>query len=138
MMESVARERERNVEWVVKAVRESVAISEDEALELGVIDLVANSRTELLAALEGREVKVAGETRTLALAGLPVRPLEMTILQRLFNFLADPNVAVDYLVRAAEQYERALQIFEQILGPEHPSTRLVRSNLERLGEKGKR
>jgi len=94
MMESIAQERERNVEWVVQAVRESVAISEDKALELGVIDLVAESRSELLASLEGREVKVAGKSRLLALEGLPVRTLEMTILQQLFNFLADPNVAI--------------------------------------------
>jgi membrane-bound serine protease (ClpP class) len=94
MMESIAQERERNVEWVVQAVRESVAISEDKALELGVIDLVAESRSELLASLEGREVKVAGKSRVLALEGLSVRSLEMTILQQLFNFLADPNVAI--------------------------------------------
>ncbi|MBW2275794.1 MAG: nodulation protein NfeD [Deltaproteobacteria bacterium] len=94
MMESIARERERNVEWVVRAVRESVAIGEDEALELGVIDLVANSRSELLESLDGHEVKIAGKTRNLALSGLPVRALEMTILQQLFNFLADPNVAI--------------------------------------------
>lgn len=93
-METIARERNRNVEWVVRAVRESVAIGEDEALELNVIDLIAEDRAELLEALEGREVEVAGKTQTLELAEAAVTTLEMTTLQALFNFLADPNVAL--------------------------------------------
>jgi membrane-bound serine protease (ClpP class) len=94
MMESIAQERERNVEWVVKAVRESVAISEDKALELGVIDLIAGSREELLEAIEGWVVKVNGREVTLNLAGARVVPQEMTLVQTLFNFLSDPNVAM--------------------------------------------
>ena len=45
-METIAKKRGRNTEWVVEAVRTSVAIGEDEALEIGVIDLVAESREE--------------------------------------------------------------------------------------------
>jgi len=93
-METIAKERGRNVEWVVRAVRESVAIGEDEALELGVIDLIAEDREALFEALEGREVKVAGEPVVLELAGVTVVHLEMTTLQALFDFLADPNVAI--------------------------------------------
>lgn len=94
MMESIAQERNRNVEWVVQAVRESVAVSETKALELGVIDLIAPNRTELLASIEGRVVRINGKERKLALAGLPARNLEMTLAQVIFNFLADPNVAI--------------------------------------------
>ncbi len=93
-IESIAKQRERNVDWAVDAVRNSVAVTGDEALELGVIDLVAEDRGALFSAIEGREVAVAGETRTLELVGASVRPLAMTLLQRIFNFLADPNVAV--------------------------------------------
>ncbi|MDE0908913.1 MAG: nodulation protein NfeD [Myxococcota bacterium] len=94
MMESIAQERNRNVEWVVKAVRESVAVSETKALELGVIDLIADNRAELLKNIEGRVVRINGEERTLAVAGLPAKNLEMTLAQVIFNFLADPNVAI--------------------------------------------
>jgi membrane-bound serine protease (ClpP class) len=93
-IESIARERKRNVEWALKAVRESEAIAQDEALELGVVDLVAADRGELLRALDGREVLVAGEARTLQLEGAEVRAIEMTPVTRLFNFLASPDVAV--------------------------------------------
>jgi len=93
-IESIARERGRNVEWVVKAVREAEAITAEKALELGVIDLVAEDRRALLEACEGREVDVAGETVTLEVAGARQESVEMTLLQRLFDFLANPNVAV--------------------------------------------
>jgi membrane-bound serine protease (ClpP class) len=93
-IESIARERERNVEWAVKAVRESVAIPADEALRLKVIDLVAANRAELLAAVDGRTVKVAGEARVLAVRDAAVRPIEMGALERILHVLASPDVAV--------------------------------------------
>jgi membrane-bound serine protease (ClpP class) len=93
-IESIAEERGRNVEWVVKAVREAEAITSDKALDLGVIDLVAENRRDLLEKVEGREVKLAGESHTMAVAGEPQIALEMTLLQQIFDFVADPNVAV--------------------------------------------
>jgi membrane-bound serine protease (ClpP class) len=93
-IESIAKERKRNVEWALKAVRESEAIAQDEALELGVVDLVAENRDALFAAIEGREVEIGERTVTLELAGAEVRAIEMTALTRLFNFLASPDVAV--------------------------------------------
>jgi membrane-bound serine protease (ClpP class) len=93
-IESIARERKRNVEWAVKAVRESEAVAQDEALRLGVIDVVAPDRATLLREIEGREVDVAGRPVKLELAGAELREIEMTLLERLFNTLADPGVAV--------------------------------------------
>lgn len=94
-METIATKRERNVEWVVSAVRDSVAIGETEALELGVIDLIAENRDELLKAVNGREVELGdGRTKILDLEGAAIEPIEMSTLQSLFNFLADPNVAM--------------------------------------------
>ena len=96
--ETIARERNRNVEWVVKAVRDSVAIGAQEALELNVIDFVAEDREALFEALEGREVKVAGEPVVLSLAGARVTSVEMTLIQKVFNFVAHPNVALVLLL----------------------------------------
>jgi ATP-dependent protease ClpP protease subunit len=45
---TIAERRGRNVEWAISAVREAVSVTEREALELGVIDLVAQDRLELL------------------------------------------------------------------------------------------
>ncbi len=46
-IKSIAQKRKRNVEWAEKAVRESVSITDEEALELGVIDLIAEDMQDL-------------------------------------------------------------------------------------------
>ena len=93
-IESIAKERKRNVEWAVKAVRQSVAIPQDEALKLGVIDLVAADRDELLRRIDGKETLVRGKPWKLAVAGAEVRPLEMSLLTRILDVLATPDIAV--------------------------------------------
>jgi membrane-bound serine protease (ClpP class) len=92
-IESIAKARDRNVEWAVKAVRESVAIAQDEALELGVIDLVADSQAELFEAIQGREIELVGETRVLDVVGAQLVELEMSALGRFLNVLASPDIA---------------------------------------------
>jgi membrane-bound serine protease (ClpP class) len=93
-IESIAKHRERNVEWAMKSVREAEAIAQDEALELGVIDLVADDRDDLLRQIDGREVEVSGEPRTIVTAGAEIRTIDMDSMTRLFNFLASPDIAV--------------------------------------------
>ncbi len=93
-IESIAKQRKRNVEWAMRAVREAEAITQDKALEIGVIDLVATDRADLLRQVEGREVSLLGESRKLAVAGAEIRTIAMTPLTRFFDFLASPDVAV--------------------------------------------
>ena len=100
-IESIAAERDRNVEWAEKAVRESVAVTADEALELDVIDLVAKDRADLLAQLDGREIQFRGDPIVLALAGAEQREIEMGAITRFLNVLVDPNVAVILLLAGA-------------------------------------
>lgn len=91
---SIAGKRGRNVDLAEKAVRESVSFTEEEALKAGLIDLVAKSQEELLAALDGREVKrFDGTTTTLSLEEATVVEREMSLRQKLLNFLMDPNIA---------------------------------------------
>lgn len=100
-VESIARERERNVEWAQEAVRNSVAVTAEKALELGVIDLVVDGRPALLEAIEGRVVKMGSREVTLSLAGAPEIVVEMTLVQAIFNFVSDPNVATILLAIGA-------------------------------------
>jgi len=95
MIESIAKERHRNVDWARSAVREAEAIPQDEALKLGVIDLVAPDRADLLQQINGMEVDLGeGKTVVLDTEGVDVRPIEMTRTTRFFNFLARPEVAI--------------------------------------------
>lgn len=100
-IESIARERERNVEWAAKAVRESVAVTADEALRLRVIDLVASDRAELLREISRREVKLGGRRVVLEVEGAVGREIPMSFLTRFLNVLVDPNVAVILLLAGA-------------------------------------
>ncbi|HYC54878.1 MAG TPA: NfeD family protein [Candidatus Binatia bacterium] len=97
---SIAQRRGRNVEWAEKAVRESVAVTEKEAVELKVVDFVAESLPDLLNKASGREVEVGGHRITLDLrrafddAGAPrVLDVEMTLRQRVLSVVSDPNIA---------------------------------------------
>jgi len=93
-IESIAKERGRNAEWAVDAVRNSVAINQDEALEENVIDLVAESREDLLAKSHGREVQVSGSPVTLDLEGVTVVEIGMSRMNSLLDVLASPDIAV--------------------------------------------
>jgi membrane-bound serine protease (ClpP class) len=91
--EAIARQRGRNVEWAVKAVRESVSVAADEAAKLKVVDLVARDLHELLTRIDGRTVDVGGEKRVLRVKDGDVRTYDMRLSQRVLAVLADPNVA---------------------------------------------
>ena len=90
---TIARERGRNESWAEDAVRKSVAIGENEALKLHVIDIVAPDLDSLLQQASGRQVKLAGgQTVKLELADALVRRREMGLGDRLLSHLADPNL----------------------------------------------
>jgi membrane-bound serine protease (ClpP class) len=93
-MEGIAKERNRNVEWAVDAVRNSVSINADRALELGVIDIVARDRKELLDALDGRQLMLGGKKVQLSTKNATVVDHQQSWRERLLNILGDPGVAM--------------------------------------------
>ena len=90
---SLAERWGRNADWAEEAVRKSVSIQASEAVEKGVVDLLAPSLEELLAKIDGRAIQAGGRTVTLATAGAPVVTVSMTLKQRILSFLSHPNVA---------------------------------------------
>ena len=94
---SIAERRGRSVEPLEATVLEAKSYTANEALELGIIDLVVTSLPELLAELDGRTVLVetgAGEVEvTLATRNLVLREIEMGFFDRLLSIIADPNIA---------------------------------------------
>jgi membrane-bound serine protease (ClpP class) len=90
---SKAERRGRNVEMAEKAVVESKSFTEKEALELKLIDLVAKDIPDLLAQLEGREVKrFDGTTVVLRLAGHRTVDLRMDWRQAILSAIARPEI----------------------------------------------
>lgn len=90
---SLAQMRGRNAQWAEQAVREAASLPAEEAVQLGVVDLLARDLNELLAKLDGRTVKLAGGEVVLATAGLTRVELAPDWHSRLLSIVSNPNVA---------------------------------------------
>jgi membrane-bound serine protease (ClpP class) len=90
---TIATTRGRNVEWAEKAVRQSVSATEREAVRLNIVDLVAESTTDLLDRIDGRRVKLAKGKVVLKTRGAVVRPIQISFRDRVLNVITDPNIA---------------------------------------------
>lgn len=91
---SLAQKRGRNPVWAERAVRESIASTASEALEAGVIDVIAAERNELLALLDGRKVTTAAGEVILHTKGVAVREAAPAFREELMMTIADPNIAL--------------------------------------------
>ena len=99
---SVAQQRGRNADWVEEAIRDSVSITETEALRENVIDLVADDLDALLTLLDGRNVKGKG---TLALKDAPRKMVAEGLRTKVLRAISDPNIAfILFLIGAAGLY----------------------------------
>ena len=90
---TIALERGRDADWAEKAVRQSVSITEREALKLRVIDVIADSIPDLLSKVDGRTVKTPKGQVTLATKDAAARAIEIGLRDRFLNIITDPNVA---------------------------------------------
>ena len=99
-MQSLAQKKGRNVQWAEDAVRKARSSSAEEALKLGVIDLIANDLQDLLNKLDGREVIKNGEKFVLKTKGAPISKQNMNWRERLLLLLTDPNFAYLLLLLA--------------------------------------
>ena len=109
---SIAEAHGRNMEWAEKAVRESVSATEQEALELNVIDMVAPNLDALISQLNGREVTMLdGSVVTLNTHGATIRDVDMSTIEDFLYTIADPNIAYILLSLAM------LGIFVEITNP---------------------
>ncbi len=91
---TIAEKRGRSVRMAEDAVRKSLSYTEREALDGGLIDLVAASEEEIASRLDGRTIKrFNGSDARLALAGKPVLDRPMTFRQKFLLTIANPNLA---------------------------------------------
>lgn len=95
---SLAERRGRNVTWAEKAVRESVSITEKEALKLKVIDVVATDLANLLAQVDGRTVETGAGKVTLETKTATITEVEMNFRDRILKVISDPTIAYILLI----------------------------------------
>ncbi len=92
-IQSLAEQRGRNADWAAKAVSESVSITEKQALDLHVIDLIAQDNQDLLNQLDGRKVQQNGRELTFRTRGASITSIPMTPIEEFLHILLDPNIA---------------------------------------------
>ncbi len=92
-IQSIAEKKGRNAKWAAQAVRESVSITETEALKIKIIDLIAKDLNDLLEKINGKTVEKPRGKIKLATKGLRTNVLEMGFRQRFLAVLSNPNIA---------------------------------------------
>lgn len=104
----------RNVDWAESAVRDADSISAEQALELGVIDLVATDLADLLQQAEGRPLKVQGRAYQLTTQGAVIRQQEPGWRHKFLLIITNPNIA--YILMMVGFYGLLLEFYHPGVG----------------------
>ena len=101
-LRSICTKRGRNSALAETAVRESKSFTEREALDQHLVDLIASSEADLLAALDGRTItRFDGSKVIVHTRGASIEVYQRTLRQRIIAAIADPNIALVLLVLGA-------------------------------------
>jgi len=90
---SLAEMRGRNADWAEKAVREGASISSEQALQQGVIDIIATDIDDLLAKADGWQVQINGQNIILDTDDLLIETIEPDWRTELLSVITNPNIA---------------------------------------------
>jgi membrane-bound serine protease (ClpP class) len=87
----IAELRGRNADWAEQAVRSAVSVNQTDAVNLNVVDFVAENLQVLLAVLDGRQV--TGQPAITGLVTAPIVHTNLTAWEKFTDFFADPALA---------------------------------------------
>ena len=108
-LRTIAEKRSRNIQWAEDAVRKSEAITEKEALENNVINLIANDQNDLLRQIDGKEIQLNKGPKILHTKNAEVTSLEMGFFQKVLSRISDPNIA--YIILMLGFYGLIFELF---------------------------
>ena len=109
-MRSLAESHGRNADWAERAVREGVSVTEREALELNVIDMIARDLNSLVAQLDGWQVTLLNDQQvTIETREATVKDVPMKTIEKFLYAIADPNIA--YLLLSIATLGIMVEIF---------------------------
>jgi membrane-bound serine protease (ClpP class) len=100
-IKNIAKSRGRNETIAEKFITEDLAIDEEKAYEVGVIDVDPRdsiSIPKLLATLDGREVLIKGEPIKLKTTGVSLQYHKVTLTEKVQNVLGNPAAASLFLM----------------------------------------
>src|SRR5438132_1730111 len=106
---SIAKQRGRNDVWVQDAVRQSVSLDANQAVDQHVADLLAPDLTALLGAVDGRTVTTAVGSLTIHVAGAQIVALDPQALELIADKVFDPTIA--YLLMTIGFFAVLVELF---------------------------
>lgn len=106
---TISEKRNRNIQWAEEAVRKSISITETEALNKSVIDIISPTVRALLDSIDGKTVDINGNLRILQTKGIETRDYEMGWKHELLDLLSDPNIA--YIFFLLGMYGLILELY---------------------------
>ena len=92
-MRAIAAERGRNVDALENTVLQAQSFSAQEAVDLRVVDFIAQDLEDLLVKLDGMSVTIDGREHVLATQDIQVKRLDMSLIDRFLFIIADPNIS---------------------------------------------
>lgn len=111
---SIAEKRGRNMEWAEDAVRFSVSLAETEAVKKNVVNYIAINEADLLEQIHGDSVLLENETVILSTSGASLEDMEMTWVQKMLNYISDPNIA--YILMLLGMYGLIFEFYTPGIG----------------------
>lgn len=90
---SIAKKRNRNIEWAKRAILESVSIDAQAALDSNIIDILADDISDLLTQLNGREIPLENASVILDLDEDDVKEYPIGFKNRFLKVITDPTLA---------------------------------------------
>lgn len=92
-IKNLAISKGRNAEWAEMAVRESVSITAEEAIELGVIDLSVHNVEKLLEEIDGMKIKKSDKIFFINTSAGTAEEIEMNFITKFIHIIVNPNIA---------------------------------------------
>ncbi len=92
-LRSMAREKGRPEDIAERFVTENLTLDAREALDVGIIEYLAGSVSELMDMLDGLTIEKQGDIYNLSTAEAPILTAEMNVRERLQNWLSDPQIS---------------------------------------------
>jgi membrane-bound serine protease (ClpP class) len=94
---NLANLRGRNADWAEDAVRNAVNVTADQALQLHVVDLLADDLPSLLSQINGRTVTTDSGTVTIDTTNAEIKTIDMSVLEEILQLITDPTIAYLFL-----------------------------------------
>jgi len=92
-VEGIAKTRKRNIEWVKEAVTESVSVSEKEALENNVVDIIAIDLDDLIKQIDGKTVETNYGQKIINTKAADINTVALSNHEKVLHAIAHPNIA---------------------------------------------